>query len=209
MGPTGRKWAHHCSLPLVSSLQYAPRSGRRGRTQQQATVTLIRRLITLHISRVASSPSWSPAIPASSRMRNILGINRTRKNSRSDTRPVTIQSTTMCGRYRLSRRAEVLATYGAEYEGVDRDAHSNIAPTQNVPVVGRDASEPIRRASVMRWELIPSWAKEPAIGAGMINARAETAAEKPSFRAALESRRCLIPADGIYEWKRSGKSKHP
>ena len=115
----------------------------------------------------------------------------------------------MCGRYRLSRRAEVLAIYAAEYEGVDWDARYNIAPTQNVPVIRQDAKEPIRRASLIRWGLIPSWAKDVTIGARMINARAETAAEKPAFREALECRRCLIPADGFYEWKRNGKSKQP
>jgi putative SOS response-associated peptidase YedK len=115
----------------------------------------------------------------------------------------------MCGRYRLSRHAEVLAIYYAEYEGVDWDAHYNIAPTQNVPVIRQDATQPVRRASLMRWGLIPSWAKDATIGARMINARAETAAEKPAFKEALERRRCLIPADGFYEWQRKGKNKQP
>ena len=115
----------------------------------------------------------------------------------------------MCGRYRLSRRAEVLAAYDAEYEGVDWDAHYNIAPTQNVPVIRQDAKAPIRRASLMRWGLIPPWAKDSTIGARMINARAETAAQKPAFRESLASRRCLIPADGFYEWVRTGRSKQP
>jgi putative SOS response-associated peptidase YedK len=88
----------------------------------------------------------------------------------------------MCGRYRLSRRAEVLAAYYAEYEGVDWDAHYNIAPTQSVPVIRQDPSQPIRRASLLRWGLIPSWAKDGTIGVHMINARAETAAEKPAFQ---------------------------
>ena len=61
----------------------------------------------------------------------------------------------------------------------------------------------------MRWGLIPSWAKDPAVGAGMINARSETAGTKPAFRDAMKSRRCLIPADGFYEWKRDGKTKQP
>ena len=120
-----------------------------------------------------------------------------------------IQSTAVCGRYRLSRRAEILAAYDAEYEGVDWDARYNIAPTQNVPVIRQDVKEPIRRASLVRWGLIPSWAKDGTIGARMINARAETAAEKPTFKECLEHRRCLIPADGFYEWVRYGKSKQP
>ena len=115
----------------------------------------------------------------------------------------------MCGRYRLSKRAEVLATYHAEYESVDWDARYNIAPTQSVPVIRQDAREPVRRATLMRRGLIPSWAKDATIGARMIDARAETATEKPAFKEAIECRRCLIPADGFYEWKRSGKSKQP
>ncbi|MCH7813503.1 MAG: SOS response-associated peptidase, partial [Planctomycetes bacterium] len=66
-----------------------------------------------------------------------------------------------------------------------------------------------RRLELLRWGLIPSWAKDPAIGARMINARSETAAEKPSFRAAFRRRRCLLPADGFYEWQRSGRVKQP
>jgi putative SOS response-associated peptidase YedK len=113
----------------------------------------------------------------------------------------------MCGRYRLSRRAEILAVYYAEYEGLDWDARYNIAPTQSVPVIRQDAKEPVRRASLMRWGLIPSWAKDAAIGGRMINARAETAPEKPAFKDSLQRRRCLIPADGFYEWQRTGKNK--
>jgi putative SOS response-associated peptidase YedK len=115
----------------------------------------------------------------------------------------------ICGRYRLSRRAEVLATYYAECEGVDWDARYNIAPTQIVPVIRHDPRQAVRRVSLMRWGLIPSWAKDTTIGVRMINAQAETAAEKPAFKEPLERRRCLIPADGFYESKRSGKSKQP
>lgn len=94
----------------------------------------------------------------------------------------------MCGRYRLSRRAEILASYFyAEYEGLDWEARYNIAPTQSVPVIRQDPGKPIRRASLMRWGLIPSWAKEATVGARMINDRAETAAEKPAFKTAPKS----------------------
>jgi putative SOS response-associated peptidase YedK len=141
-------------------------------------------------------------------MRKSRGISRTERINRSDAR-AAIQSTVMCGRYRLSRRAEILAAYDAEYEGVDWDARYNIAPTQNVPVIRQDAKEPIRRASLMRWGLVPHWAKDPTIGARMINARAETAAERSAFRESLGRRRCLIPADAFYEWKRNGRSKQP
>lgn len=116
----------------------------------------------------------------------------------------------MCGRYRLSRRAEILASYlYAEYEGMDWEARYNIAPTQSVPVIRRDARESVRHASLMRWGLVPNWAKDMSVGASMINARSETAAEKPAFRELLQCRRCLIPADGFYEWQKSGKSKQP
>jgi putative SOS response-associated peptidase YedK len=82
----------------------------------------------------------------------------------------------------------------------------NIAPTQSVIVVSDDGQ---RRLVQMRWGLIPSWAKDPSIGDRMINARAETLAEKPTFRAALKRRRCIIPADGFYEWQKLGKVKQP
>ena len=88
----------------------------------------------------------------------------------------------MCGRYRLSRRAEILASrFYAEYEGMDWEARYNIAPTQTVPVIQQDPCEPVRRASLMRWGLVPNWAKDATIGARMINARSETAAEKPQL----------------------------
>ena len=83
----------------------------------------------------------------------------------------------------------------------------NIAPTQEVLTVTNDGSE--NRPELMRWGLVPSWAKDPKIGNRMINARSETLTEKPSFRTAFKRRRCLIPADGFYEWKREGKAKKP
>jgi len=113
----------------------------------------------------------------------------------------------MCGRYRLSRRAEILAShFYAEYEGMDWEARYNIAPTQTVPAIRQD---PVRRASLMRWGLVPNWTKDVTVGTSMINARSETAAQKPAFKELLQRRRCLIPADAFYEWKRTGKSKQP
>jgi putative SOS response-associated peptidase YedK len=105
----------------------------------------------------------------------------------------------MCGRYRLSRRKQIIEEY-FETAPWDDDwiPRYNIAPTQ-----------PIRQISTMRWGLIPHWAKDPSIATGTINAKSETAAEKPAFRDPLKFRRCLIPADGFYEWKRSGSSKQP
>jgi hypothetical protein len=75
----------------------------------------------------------------------------------------------------------------------------NVAPTQPVPVIRQNPKEPIREMSLMRWGLIPSWAKDPSVAAGMINARSETAATKPAFRDAMKSRKWVIPADGFYE----------
>jgi putative SOS response-associated peptidase YedK len=84
----------------------------------------------------------------------------------------------------------------------------NIAPTQPVAVIRQHPRDAVRELSLMRWGLIPSWAKDSSV-ASMINARAETAATKPAFRDALKSRRCLIPADAFYEWARAGKTKQP
>ena len=89
-------------------------------------------------------------------------------------------------------------------------ARYNIAPMQPLAVVTRDAhGDDQKLLEGYRWGLVPSWAKDDAIGAKMINARGETLAEKPSFRGALKSRRCLIPADGFYEWKTYGRTKQP
>ena len=85
----------------------------------------------------------------------------------------------------------------------------NIAPTQPAPVVLSKIEQPGRRFELLRWGLIPSWAKDPAIGARMINARAETIAGKPSFRSAFKQRRCLIVADGFYEWQKLERKKQP
>lgn len=85
----------------------------------------------------------------------------------------------------------------------------NIAPTQPVPVIRQHPKEPRRVISTMRWGLVPSWAKDMSGSASMINARSETAASKPAFRDPMKFRRCLVPADGFYEWKRTGQSKQP
>ena len=86
----------------------------------------------------------------------------------------------------------------------------NVAPTKPVPVVWqRSEDEGERRLSVARWGLIPSWAKDPGVGVRAFNARIETAAEKPTFRGAFAKRRCVLPADGYYEWKKDGAAKQP
>jgi len=85
----------------------------------------------------------------------------------------------------------------------------NIAPSQMVACIRTNPETKEREFSEMKWGLVPSWAKDPSIGHKMINARAETVAEKPSFRKAFKQQRCLVLADGFYEWKREGKSKQP
>jgi putative SOS response-associated peptidase YedK len=116
----------------------------------------------------------------------------------------------VCGRYRLSRRKQILAEhFDATPFDDDWEPRYNIAPTQQVPVVRQHPTGPSRHLSQMRWGLIPSWSKDESGAARMINARSETASELPAFREAFKSRRCLMPADGFYEWKRSGNSKQP
>lgn len=116
----------------------------------------------------------------------------------------------MCGRYRLSRRKQLVEEYfdTADWQD-DWSPRYNIAPTQPVPVIRQHPTEPVRQISTMRWGLVPSWAKDTCGAARMINARSETAHTLPAFREAMKSRRCLIPADGFYEWVRTSTSKQP
>ena len=115
----------------------------------------------------------------------------------------------MCGRYRLTAKERYLR----DHFGLDEDPRWaprwNIAPTQLVPIIRQDAKEPKHTFSLVRWGLIPFWAKNSSEAAKMINTRSETAATKPAFREALKSRRCVIPADAFYEWHRTGKTKQP
>jgi putative SOS response-associated peptidase YedK len=116
----------------------------------------------------------------------------------------------MCGRYRLSRRKQIIEEHFDAASGdEDWTPRYNIAPTQPIPVIRQNPKEPVRELSLLRWGLIPSWAKESSIAAKMINARSETASTKPALRDALKSRRCLVPADAFYEWMRTGKAKQP
>jgi putative SOS response-associated peptidase YedK len=85
----------------------------------------------------------------------------------------------------------------------------NIAPTQNVPIVRQDDANGKRSCDLVRWGLVPSWAKDAKIGYQLLNARAETVVEKPSFRSAFKRKRYLILADGYYEWVTQGKAKQP
>jgi putative SOS response-associated peptidase YedK len=116
----------------------------------------------------------------------------------------------MCGRYRLSRRKQIIEEqFEAQSWDDDWSPRFNIAPTQQIPVIRQRPKEPVRQISAMRWGLVPSWAKDTSRAARTINARSETASTKPAFRDALKSRRCLVPADGFYEWQRRGSAKQP
>jgi putative SOS response-associated peptidase YedK len=116
----------------------------------------------------------------------------------------------MCGRYRLSRRKQIIEEHFDSVSGEeDWTPRYNIAPTQSIPVIRQNPKEPVRQLSLMKWGLIPHWSKDGSGVAGIINARSETAAAKPAFRDALKSRRCLVPADGFYEWMRMAKAKQP
>ena len=115
----------------------------------------------------------------------------------------------MCGRFALIVDASVLAGVFDVDPPRDLQPRFNITPTQSIPIV-RAGHERARECVMVRWGLIPPWAKDMKIGARMINARAETVAEKPSFLAAVKKRRCLVPASGFYEWvaTKSGKQPH-
>jgi putative SOS response-associated peptidase YedK len=113
----------------------------------------------------------------------------------------------MCGRYSLHSNPEVIALLFGLAEVPACQPRYNIAPTSQVLVVRQEGD--LRGATMVKWGLVPRWAKDPAMGARMNNARAETVAEKPSFREAYRKRRCLIPANGFYEWKLENGLKQP
>lgn len=114
----------------------------------------------------------------------------------------------MCGRFTLFSKLNSLLQQLAIEAAVEYEPRYNIAPTQEVPVFHyNDHGD--RDVRFMRWGLIPSWAKDKSIASRMINARSETVATKPAFRSAFKRRRCLVPADGYYEWLRDGKKKIP
>jgi len=119
----------------------------------------------------------------------------------------------MCGRFAFYSPSEATAAlFGVDgelaHDVVGTEPRYNIAPTQYVAAI-RDNNEQRRELVTLRWGLVPFWAKDPSIGNRMINARAETVAEKPSYRAAFKHRRCIVLADGFYEWHREGDVKTP
>lgn len=114
----------------------------------------------------------------------------------------------MCGRYdRHTDAAELAQRFGASWHGPTLSPSYNVAPTQEVPAIRERQGS--REAVPMRWGLIPPWAKDKSIGNRLINARAEGIADKPAYRAAFRRQRCLLPADGFYEWKQQDGRRQP
>ncbi|MBP1776132.1 MAG: hypothetical protein H6Q86_2142 [candidate division NC10 bacterium] len=114
----------------------------------------------------------------------------------------------MCGRFSLGATIRIGQLFDLP-NWPETPPRYNIAPSQEVPAVIQNREVGGREFRPFRWGLVPSWAKDPAIGNRMINARSETAATKPAFRKPFGERRCLILADGFYEWKRDGSRKQP
>jgi putative SOS response-associated peptidase YedK len=116
----------------------------------------------------------------------------------------------MCCRYLLLRAhlSELLERLGVR-ELSELSSRYNIAPGSKIPLVRTKSEVGSRELTAVRWGLVPAWSKQDGLGAGLINARAETLTDKPSFRAAFRARRCLIPASGFYEWKVVGGTRQP
>jgi putative SOS response-associated peptidase YedK len=114
----------------------------------------------------------------------------------------------VCGRYELHTHPTAIALAFGLAHPPTLAAHYNIAPTQDVPIVRINAAGE-RELTRMRWGFVPRWAKDPSIGARMINARCETIADKPAYRNAFQRHRCLLPADAFYEWKPVANGKQP
>jgi putative SOS response-associated peptidase YedK len=115
----------------------------------------------------------------------------------------------MCGRYTVTSSGETIADLFDLAEVPQLPLRYNLAPTQEAPVVRVASPGGLREVALLRWGLIPYWAKEAGIGNKMINARAESVAEKPAYKFSFKKKRCLVVADGFYEWKKEGKGKQP
>jgi putative SOS response-associated peptidase YedK len=116
----------------------------------------------------------------------------------------------MCGRFTQHHDVDaIMDRFGIQQTLIEVEPRYNIAPTQPVPVVVTEAATKERLLDAFQWGLVPFWAKDPAIGNKMINARAETIAEKPAFRTALSRRRCILPCDGFYEWDKASGTRQP
>jgi putative SOS response-associated peptidase YedK len=115
----------------------------------------------------------------------------------------------MCGRFTLRSSPKIIAAEFGLFDVPDLPARYNIAPGQPAAVIRRPPEKNERELALLKWGLIPAWADDPALGDRLANARSETAATKPSFRRAFQYRRCLLVADGFYEWQRTDGRKQP
>ncbi len=116
----------------------------------------------------------------------------------------------VCNRYRLTHSKQYLAErFQAPDNEIDEHPRYNIAPTQPVLIVRKEQGKKVRHFTTMRWGLIPSWAKDMSIGNKTLNARSESVTTTPAFRESILTKRCLIPADGFYEWQKMGSVKQP
>jgi putative SOS response-associated peptidase YedK len=115
----------------------------------------------------------------------------------------------VCNRYRLTYAKPYLAERFDASGEIEERPRYNIAPTQQVITVRMEDGKKTRKFTTMRWGLIPCWAKDMSIGTQTLNARSETVTTKPAFREPILTKRCLIPADGFYEWKKTGSVKQP
>lgn len=115
----------------------------------------------------------------------------------------------MCGRFAFQSTRKKIQEAFPLFEVPELPPRYNIAPTQPVAIARITEEPPQKEVTFVQWGLVPSWVKDPKVGQRMINARAETVAQKPSFRAAYKNHRCLILADGFYEWQKVGKTKQP
>lgn len=114
----------------------------------------------------------------------------------------------MCGRFTMTNPDRLPKRFNIQQPQLSLDARYNIAPTQSVPVVLQDDKKE-NKLEMLQWGLIPFWSKEPKAGYSTINARAEGIQDKPAYRKPIRSQRCLIPADGFYEWQKTGAGKQP
>jgi len=112
----------------------------------------------------------------------------------------------MCGRYSLPYADDIPIRFKATRNGYDLKPRYNAAPSEDLPVIINDGE---KHVELMRWGLVPFWAKDLKIGYKMINARAESVADKPSFRKSLSHQRCIVPASGFFEWKKLAREKTP
>ena len=115
----------------------------------------------------------------------------------------------MCGRFILTSTGKDLAEHFGLMTEPELSGRYNIAPTQEVATIRLEPDGNSRRLTYLKWGLVPSWAKDTSIGSSLINGRCETLSQKPGFRAALKRKRCLIPANGFYEWQRMEHRKQP